>query len=86
MTLTVILTILVILQGGLTIAGFLMVTFFMKILYGKMKENRSMIQGVDTGLMGITRKLIHFERLALRVETVVEKIKLWSERIGIKGL
>ena len=45
-----------------------------------------MIQGVDTGLMGITRKLIHFEKLALRVETVIEKIKLWSERIGIKSL
>ena len=86
MTLTVILTILVILQGGLTIAGFLIMTFILKVLYGKMKENRSMIRGVDMGLTGITHKLIHFEKLALRVETVIEKIKRWSERIGIKGL
>ena len=45
-----------------------------------------MIRGVDMGLTGITHKLIHFEKLALRVETVIEKIKRWSERIGIKGL
>ena len=86
MSLTVILAIWLTIQGGLTIAGFIIVAFFMKILYGKMRENRAMIRGVDMGLMGITRKLQHFADLSRRVEIVIEKIKRWSERIGIKGL
>ena len=86
MSLTVILAIWLTIQGGLTIAGFIIVAFFMKILYGKMRENRAMIRGVDMGLMGITRKLQHFADLSRRVEIVIEKIKRWSERIGIKEL
>ena len=82
----------VIVIGGLCIAGFLLIHFAMKQLHNRVennqqeiKETRYMMRGIDIALQNLAGKWINFEKLGLRVETALEKINRWIGGRNNKG-